>query len=915
MAQLSQLISRLPESKDVHMATPGQVLWVSWQNTLPPAVNQTFLNYGGMLIGESSDQSVWFFFTDDVFLALARLSIWGNINSLPLSVELFPGRLQLSSKREASLSLDGIILAQEMHPRESLDIFVHPKSREGRGALPGITFERGAMRQGMAPIEWTTPKVDIRLPYSSTQSWFAILHPLGNPLDKAYQAGWIKMFKRLEVLLQELKIKFIVQEGFVSLAIENLLMLRTFMREYLHVFSKENKDNDSYWPCVCVVADRKNLNFNSDLPKKIGLKWDSLMPDFPYLSYRNAYLLGEGFSVRDLRFSGSQASLESWCNALLDENSVSSRSIPLVMSGQLTQAENSQSCFYCGLPNHKSCQCPTRSFFPSRQETWQDIACLSLEDINAAFREIELALQSRGLKGFEHLLDQDGNAGKLLQGIFDLNGPSQLRNVPRNWLYRLRDPDPDEEKPVKDDSPAWDLLEKLSRSAPEDLADLDKEILQAIARHQRDPRLRMVRAFVQIERGDAAQALNLFREAASITPSPALQAWNEYLQGRLQEEEGHFAQAANTYAQVARVMPQWKDIAYRGIVCRVKMGFAEQVLDQVVALVRSEPEYFNHFLVDPGLERGRILVLSALHDLWEEAKKTAGPEKEAVVLLGQKLADWFPSDHPVQARLGQKIHQLEAVGQVDNYMAFFQMLRLRPQLEKELNECIQREVDELRNRYKAYLDVLEEIRDEASWFPFPSALKDFSADFNSAAGIINWAFSSNFNEASTFKKAQTSIPKLENLLHDLKKKLKFLRAVRDATLFGLIMFKTFMWVEIVGLLLCFLGVPSLVFFGDKIGLGWLKYILAENQWSIQKVLVVITTILAIGAGALRTTLVFERKREKLLVEAREQREKAQATRVDAIRKKRQAEASLLRRQRELEEKREAKRQLKARMES
>ena len=68
-----------------------------------------------------------------------------------------------------------------------------------------------------------------------------------------------------------------MDETFLMIAVENLLMLRTFMRDYLHSFDKENKENAGYWPCVCVVADRNNLNFNVDLPKKIGLQWDNLM--------------------------------------------------------------------------------------------------------------------------------------------------------------------------------------------------------------------------------------------------------------------------------------------------------------------------------------------------------------------------------------------------------------------------------------------------------------------------------------------------------------------------------------------------------------------------------------------------------------------------------------------------------------
>ncbi len=914
MPQLNQLLNQFPQNNEIHMSTMGHALWVSWNGAVPSALNQTLINYGGMLLASSSDQSIWFFFTNDVFLALARLSIWGKFNALPVAVELFPARLQFSPKREVSLSVDGILSSQEMHPRDNLDIFIHPTTRENVSLLPGFTFDRASLRQGMAALEWLSPTVDERLPYSSTQSWFMIIHPLGNAVDKEFQQGWGNMFQKLESLLHEHKAKSIVQEGFVMISMEDLLMLRSFLKDYLKIFDEEKQSGGAYWPCVSVIADRKNLNFNSELPKKIGLKWDSLMPDFPYASYRNAYLLGDSFIVRDLRFTG-QTSMDSWCNVLLDDNFISTRSVPLIMASHLAGTSESSECFYCGLANHAPSECPTRSHFPTRKDAWDNVASMDLDAINESFRKIELLLASKGVQGFEILLEKKENPAKLLEAIFDINSISQLRNVPKNWLYKLREPDPDEEAPVRDDSPAWELMEKFARTPVEHLPALDKEVKDAITRHTRDTRLRMIRAFIQIERNDFNQALSLFREAAAITPSPALQAWNEYLQGRLFESQGQFSQASAMYTQVLRVMPQWKDVTYRGIVCRVKMGFAEQVQDQIIALIRSEPEFFNRFLIDPGLERGRLLILSSLYDLWEDARKNSQSERNALGALTERLGAWFPEEHPVQARLGQQIHQLNTIGQVDNYMAFFKMVKYRPQLEKELNDSIQREVDEMRNRYKSYLDVLEEIRDEASWFPFPSALKDFSADFNESAGIINWAFSSNFGESETFKKAQSSMPRLDKLLRQLKRRLKFLRSVRDGTLFGMTLFKTFIWIEIIGLLLCFLGVPAIVFFGEQIGLGWLKYLIGDNQWSIQKVLVIIITIIALGTAALRSTLSFEKKREKLLEEARRQREKYQATRIETIRKQRRAEARKLEKERKEAEKKEVKRQLKARMEN
>ena len=892
MAHLSQLLSRLPGNIDVRMSTMGHVVWVSWHDRLAPAVGQTLLNYGGMLVGEEGEQSIWFFFTDDVFLALARLMVWGNFNELPVAIELFPGRLQFGRKREVNLLLDGALQAQQVVVPDNLEIWIHPKSREGKKGLPGITFERRSGRQGMAGVDWASMTVDVRMPYASTQSWFAVLHPLGSPLDKAFQAGWVSMFKRLEALLQRHKIKSIVDNTFMMIAIDNLQMLRTFMRDYLHSFDKEKNEAAGYWPCVSVVADRNNLNFNADLPKKIGLQWDNLMPDFPYISYRNAYLLGDGFTVRDLRFTGEQMAMDSWCNVMLDENSLSGRSITLLMPSRLTSASPSGTgCVYCGIHSHDSSECPTR-FGPASnsQEIWEAIGELDLEAINEGFRTIEMALTEKGAGGYGAVLGGEDDAAVVLRAVLEINSACQLRNVPRHWLYRMRDLDPGESAPVKDDSPAWEMLDKLITTPASELSDLEKKISQTLSRHQRDPRLHMVQAFAHLERNDYPRAEASLRNAALLTPSPALQAWTEFFLARIAEEQGQFSQAIEQYSQIWRVMPNWREVKYREIVCQVKMGFCEPVLDQLITLIREEPVYFNRALIDPALERGRLLILSALYDLWTAAKKCADADRVRVNDIGSRLDAWFAPEHPVQLHLGGKIRDLEALANINNYIAYLKVVEERPNLEKEMEECIAREVEDLRNRYKYYLDILQEIRDEASWFPFPAALREFSQEFNESAGIINRAFSCNFKEAEAFKRAQGETPHLAELLRSLRKRLQFLRMVRDGTLFGLTLLKTFMWLEAVGLLLCFISVPVIYFWGATLHLSWLRDILGSEPWSIQKILILIVTMVSLGTAALRTTLVFDRKKEKLLEEARQQREQAQQTRLERIRQQRRMEA-------------------------
>ena len=120
----------------------------------------------------------------------------------------------------------------------------------------------------------------------------------------------------------------------------------------------------------------------------------------------------------------------------------------------------------------------------------------------------------------------------------------------------MREPEPNEAVPSKDDSPAWELLDKLITTSPSEMSEMEKKISQAISRHQRDPRLHMVQAFAHIERNDYPRAEAAFRNAAVLTPSPALQAWTEFFLARLAEEQGQFSQAIEQYSQIWRVMPR-----------------------------------------------------------------------------------------------------------------------------------------------------------------------------------------------------------------------------------------------------------------------------------------------------------------------------------------------------------------------
>ena len=891
MRVLSELLERLPAVKDFHMSATGTALWIAWEGDLDPAVPQTLQDYGGMCVTHSRDQALWFFFTADVFLALARLAVWAQFNSLPVNIEVVPARLLLGMRREMSVALDAGLVNQEVIIPQKLIVWVHPKSRELAGAMPGITFGPAPYPQGMAQVRWEVLEADARLPYTSSQGWYALLRPLGNPLDKRFQNGWRNMFTAIEQILQKYKLKFNVHDYFVMVPLDNLRHLRIWTRELLQLFAECKAKSDDYWPCVSVIIDKKGLNFNNELPKKVGIKWDNLMPDFPYMSYRNAFLLGEGFTITDLHYSATQTTMDSWCTVALGEGQAADGNfIPVLVAGQLV-AGDSPGCFYCGMRNHEASQCPSKRMPFYDKDVWKRFGELDLEAINEGFRFLEKTLLEQGVNVFHSLVDDNEAPGVLSRALFEINLPAQLRVVERLWCTTSREfprcaegreDDVKKHEMPKDDSPVWGYLERLKKIHPTELSTFERDLQAAITRNPRDARLRTLLGFAAMERGDVARAQTAWKEAETLCASGLQQSWHQYLLARLMEAQGRPSEALDKFQEVVRLNPQWADADYRQIVCRVKMGFAEQVQPRVYQLIDLDVSTFNRFLIDPELERGHLVILTALYPLWADAKRKADDEKNHIQRLADQVSDWFAADHPVAAKFRARLEDLRQLANTINYMAFLNVISLRPIIEKDINTQIQRETEDLKERYRNYLAILEVVRDEAAWFPFPRILVEFNRDFNECAGIINWAFGANFNEPDSFKKAQSHIPKIVDLLGKLERRLRFLRMVRDSTLYVLILGRTFFWVEIAFLVICLVVVPSIAVFGNEFGMGWLQRLIRNNHWQLQKVLLIVISAMALGIAALRTTLVFEKRRDKLVADARAQREEMQRQRLDRI---------------------------------
>lgn len=874
--KLKALIETLPAVKETQVSTDGYVIWSVWSGDLNAVVQQTITDYGGLPVIVNQEQGLWFFFSGDVFLASGRLDSWAKFNNVNHTLIILPATLHVGNGREISVSMDGGLIEQDLEPSEGFKILVHPKAKE-YGAVPGITFKPTPPLPGLSNVDWTIIEADSRLQYKASLGWYCLLRPLGNPLDKAFQVGWRDFFTQLENILQRNKFRYTVHEYFLLIPLETLRNLKSWCKDYLTLVQRLKETAEigpvdapnHYWPCVIAIVDRKGLNFSNDLPQRVNIDWDQLMPDHPHMSNRNGLLLGEGFNLHGVRFSSS-GDMADWCSiSLLEEGARPTGMLPSLVPNSLV-AGRASNCFYCGQRSHQTGQCPTRNMEELEPDLWRKIAFMDFDLLKQTSLEIDAGI-ARGDQGevTRAILNNQGTQGLLVRGIFDVNVSAQYRMMRRLFMCRGKEyPKGLEDISGRDDNPIWALLDSMPDS---DLIPLDKELGTLTVRYPRDYRPRSLQGFVALERGDINRAQHLWREGETYSASPMLQGWHRFLEGRLHETQGRFHQAISLYDEVLRICPAWLDASYRKIVCQVKTGFAEQGFNNLLRLMDRDPNYFNKVLLDPEMERGHIIMLTGLHTAWANAEARLSEEKKALERLKGELKNWFPEGSEFSLKIIDRIEALKKLGEKRNYVPYQNVIQGRSGIEKDMQLHISADGRDFRTRFKNLMERLMIIRDETAWLPFSRSFMEFNKAYNQCAINLNWAVKANFQIAEYYKRAQVLIQQEEDRLKRLEARLKVLRIVRDFTLFFLTTGKTFLFIWLPMMLFIVAGIPLAIFYygQDTAGSPQILRFLSDNRFDVQKTVGIVVTMFAFAIAALRTTFAFEKIKNKVFAKARE----------------------------------------------
>ncbi|MEF2229669.1 MAG: tetratricopeptide repeat protein [Pseudodesulfovibrio sp.] len=867
MPPIARLIDLLPNIEQSRMVASGYGVWVSWKGNLNNAVENTLREYGALMLAEEDGQALWFCNTRELFRALARLQIWARVNPMPVLCQVVPLTFLVGYSMDFSVSLSAELDRQDARVPEDFEILIHPKLKERVNEVPGLSTVTVGNVDGLAPVDWLGLHVDQGLDYETIRKWYFIIKPLGKMSDRESIVGWRDFSSNILALVQRLGLKYVsdVKEGAIFFPLDNFQLLKNFCNEILTLIREVKEDPErEAWPVVMAAVSQEKLQFTQDLPKKVGLDWNRLTPDFPHVRFMDGFLLSQWFKVNEARYGTDALSLDSWCTIAQKEGGeLMEHGTMEVMLPHVLLCMEGAECFYCGQKNHKPSQCPSRLMASVHPQVWHLLSKVDVKEFNKGLGVIGDEVKADDFPAtVSALMERKEDLASLIaRAMFEINVPGQLRMLKLVWRNRGKEwSDGFRQLAPIEGGFLWDALKHVEALE----YDSAEELLKAAqAKYPRSYQPHSLWGFLHLEKGDMNQALFHWQEAERMSYTPLQQGYFAYLQGRLQEVAGSLKDAINSFKRVNTYSPVWIDPVYRQAVSMVKMGFTGQAMDLFSDLIRRDPNIFNRVLLDPEIDRGRVQIMSSLWELWSMANEEMEEAREQVEQLIKDIERRFNENHDYFESANEELDRLNNLAATNNYVAYRLLANGTRKFQSDLDGEVKREIQRINTNLEYQSDRIRSIQREAAWFPFPKLLLEFNKDFNFCVDKINWIKTQNLKDADNFRKALLFLEEVEDRINTLQGRLVTLRIVRDSTLFVLMLGRNFIWLELVSLGLALIGVPSFIYFTQDIQGNWLVDALREQRWEFAKGLVIILSVLCIAIAAIKSALTFERRKREL----------------------------------------------------
>ena len=277
---ITNLLEKLPHVGNTRMVHTGLGVWVAWDGQLDSAFDAMLQDYGGFRMADTTGQALWYFLGEEGLRALARIHVWGRVNALPIFIEVFPASLLVSPKFERAVSISVELSRQHVIPSDSLEILLHPNLKAQLAGNPGLSSTPIKPASGLARVAFERFEANPGLAYDSGLSWMGVIRPLGDPLARDTAEGWRNIAAELHDIIDRLGFKFMRHEGFLLFEAPGLRHFRTWCQDTVTRImrlkeEKEASGEGHYWPSVMAAVPSKGRTFGKDLPRRLGLNWDT----------------------------------------------------------------------------------------------------------------------------------------------------------------------------------------------------------------------------------------------------------------------------------------------------------------------------------------------------------------------------------------------------------------------------------------------------------------------------------------------------------------------------------------------------------------------------------------------------------------------------------------------------------------
>jgi tetratricopeptide (TPR) repeat protein len=708
---------------------------------------------------------------------------------------------------------------------------------------------------------------DEGLNYETTFSWYCAVRPVGRMSEKEAVMGWRAYLERVKEIFSRLGVQYLIgtRNEMALCRLRNLRELRLFCSDLLTLSQRAKEDGSGYWPSVVAAVPQKDLQFAEEVVGKFNVDWSKLSPDVPHLHFRDAFMIREWFTIHEARYGGEE-SLNSWCNIGLDsENDLSTKApAEIVLPRALMIGDRELECFYCGLHNHAPADCPTKRLDTLNPGLWKMMARLDVKELSDGLAKLDKLLLESGTQA----VIQEALGGKakdlprqLLRAVFELSASTQLRTLQLVWKAKGKEWPEGLKQVVEDDGLfAQDALAAILEKHYEESAE---ELKRIRLKYPRSYIPSSLQGFHSLEAGDLNQALFYWQEAERLSITPLQQGYFIFLQARLQEISGELKEATGLYRRAYTTSPGWTEPLYRSAVCMVKMGFTGQGVDMLNDILKDSPGYFNHMLIDPELDRGRTHVLQSMWELWGALEAEVQQFRDEVDALQSEIVHRFEEDHEFFEPAQKQLARLKSLSELNNFVAFHGLIHGIALFRDKLGKQVERDVKRMQKDTEHLIERLKDVQSEASWFPFPKLLREFNHDFNYCVEKMNWIMHQHIKSADNFRQARRYLLEVEDRLKALRSRLVTLRIIRDSTLFALMLGRAFIWMEVIGLGLALVGIPTLIYFTRGVENVWLLDIIREKQWEFQKGLILILSVTALTLAAIKSAFSFEKRKREL----------------------------------------------------